>query len=106
MSRKNENVRFKCEHCGYKIYPLTNGSYRNHCPACLYSKHVDNKIGDRASTCEGLMKPMSIKHGKKGYQIIHKCIICGKLKVNKITTNTKQPDFLEKIIELMSSDTP
>jgi hypothetical protein len=24
--------------------PLKRGSYRNHCPACLYSKHVDAVI--------------------------------------------------------------
>ncbi|WDF05905.1 RNHCP domain-containing protein [Shouchella hunanensis] len=34
-----------------------NGSYRNHCPFCLYSKHQDIIPGDRASTCGGLMEP-------------------------------------------------
>ena len=39
MSRATENTQFTCEHCGMVVEPLENGSYRNHCPSCLYSKH-------------------------------------------------------------------
>jgi hypothetical protein len=39
------------------VLPLSTGSYRNHCPACLWSKHVDVQPGDRAATCRGLMRP-------------------------------------------------
>ena len=31
---------FICENCGRKVEPL-GYSCRNHCPYCLYSKHVD-----------------------------------------------------------------
>ena len=103
MSRKRENVGFKCENCRELILPLNNGSYRNHCPYCLYSKHVDNKPGDRSNICQGLMRPISIKvNSKKGMQIVHKCLLCGEVKVNKVAEQSVQPDNFTKILELMS----
>ncbi|GAA0374577.1 RNHCP domain-containing protein [Bacillus horti] len=93
MSKKAENNGFMCEHCGAVILPLTNGSYRNHCPECLYSKHMDEDPGDRQSTCKGLMKPIDlIIHSKKGYQIIHQCLQCGAIRRNKIAQDTVQSD--------------
>lgn len=89
MSKKTENNAFTCIHCGREVLPLTNGSYRNHCPHCLFSLHVDNIPGDRASDCGGSMKPIDvIYHSKKGYQIRHKCMRCGFERVNKIAENT------------------
>lgn len=37
---------FICEHCGQHV-PKLGYSCRNHCPYCLYSKHVDVNPGDR-----------------------------------------------------------
>ena len=37
MSRNTENRGFCCEHCQQMVLPVTNGSYRNHCPFCLRS---------------------------------------------------------------------
>ena len=42
VSRKTENTGFICVHCSAEVNPLTNGSYRNHCPYCLYSVHIDD----------------------------------------------------------------
>ena len=66
---------FTCENCGTDAEPLEHGTYRNHCPRCLCSKHVDEKgPGDRESTCKGLMKPVSIDYrSKKGWMIVHQC---------------------------------
>ena len=84
MSRKTENTGFTCAHCGADVPPLTNGSYRNHCPGCLYSLHVDDVPGDRASGCFGLMKPVGFhNHSKKGWQIVHQCQKCEMRKVNR-----------------------
>ena len=71
---------FTCEHCGKEVEELTTGSYRNHCPFCLWSKHVDRDgPGDRASECRGTMKPVSLdQRGKKGWMINHVCVECGK----------------------------
>lgn len=76
--------QFICEHCDYEVQPLQHGTCRSHCPKCLYSKHVDNDPGDRASDCLGLMQPASIdQSGKKGFIIIHRCEKCGVVKRNK-----------------------
>lgn len=102
MSRKKENTGFVCENCGQIVLSLNNGSYRNHCPFCLYSKHVDNKPGDRQSICKGLMKPIGIKiSSKKGIQIVHECIKCGMRKINKIAEHDVQADNVEEIIKMM-----
>ena len=37
---------FVCENCGKEVKKL-GYSCRNHCPECLYSKHVDKNPGDR-----------------------------------------------------------
>jgi DNA-directed RNA polymerase subunit RPC12/RpoP len=102
MSRKEENTGFICENCGSKVKPLSNGSYRNHCPYCLYSKHVDQKPGDRAERCGGLMIPAGLVYKSgKGYQIIHRCLNCGQESVNKVAGGTIQPDAIEAINNLM-----
>ncbi|MDP5273924.1 RNHCP domain-containing protein [Chengkuizengella axinellae] len=102
MSRKKENTSFSCGHCLSFVHPLSNGSFRNHCPVCLYSKHVDEKPGDRNSKCKGLMKPIGIRHNsRKGLQIIHQCTICNVEKVNKIAEFDHQSDNINAIIKLM-----
>jgi len=76
---------FACAHCGYTVLPLGRGSYRNHCPWCLYSRHVDDEgPGDRNSDCEGLMEPMGLdRDGKKGFVIVHRCVKCRVERKNK-----------------------
>ncbi len=71
---------FTCEHCGEDVKPLETGSYRNHCPKCLWSKHVDKDgPGDRKSECKGLMKPVGLDYRKKkGWMIVHQCTECRK----------------------------
>lgn len=103
MSREQENRGFTCEYCGKQVEPLSNGSYRNHCPFCLYSKHVDIIPGDRAQACDGLMEPIRIRHhSNKGYQIIHKCLRCGEIKVNRVAQDTIQPDDFDVLVKLNS----
>ena len=101
MSRKNQNQSFTCVHCSQLILPLTNGSFRNHCPFCLYSLHVDHTPGDRKHECKGIMFPTGLKYSKhKGLQIIHRCLLCQEIKVNKIAEYTVQPDSIEELIKL------
>ncbi len=72
---------FICGHCGKEI---KGDGYTNHCPHCLWSKHVDINPGDRAQSCRGMMKPIRIEtEGKKGMIIIHRCEKCGYEKRNK-----------------------
>lgn len=98
MTRHTENTGFICLNCNKKIKKLTNGSYRNHCPFCLYSLHVDNHPGDRENPCRGLMKPIGLAYkSKKGWQLIHCCLTCGGQVVNKVAIDTIQPDELQKV---------
>ncbi|MBU0667712.1 RNHCP domain-containing protein [Patescibacteria group bacterium] len=71
---------------------------RNHCRACLWSKHVDESVpGDRNSVCNGMMYPMAVTtSGKKGLQIVHECAKCKARKLNKVA----QDDNMELITKL------
>jgi hypothetical protein len=101
MSKKEENVPFICIACEKYVMPLQNGSYRNHCPFCLMSIHVDNTPGDRKSECNGLMIPYKLVYkGSKGWQIVHKCKQCSHEKANKIAVDDSQEDNWELIIRL------
>lgn len=66
---------FNCAHCGAVV---RGNGYTNHCPTCLWSRHVDNAPGDRAATCHGMMRPISAQPMGDGFVIIHKCEKCGK----------------------------
>ena len=90
---------FICEHCGNTVEPLGRGTYRDHCPACLYSKHVDRDgPGDRLSSCLGLFKPSAIdQDGKKGFVIVSKCLKCGKVSRNRAAPDDDLIGFTERI---------
>ncbi len=94
FTRRIEN--FTCAHCGADV--LGNG-YTNHCPKCLWSKHVDNNPGDRQSTCGGMMKPIAVAPDKDGYIITHKCEKCGKT----IKQHTAENDDIDTIIAISSN---
>ncbi|GAA4828793.1 RNHCP domain-containing protein [Garicola koreensis] len=84
-SRSTQNTGFDCMHCGRPIPSQPGGSYRNHCPRCLWSKHVDITPGDRAANCGGAMRPVGVDHsGKKGYLLIHRCTVCGAQDRNRL----------------------
>lgn len=68
---------FKCEKCGFKVERL-GYSCRDHCPNCLYSKHVDKNPGDRKNKCQGLLKPIEMEKYKDTYKIVYQCEKCGK----------------------------
>lgn len=102
MSRASENQSFTCAHCGQKVNLLTNGSYRNHCPRCLWSLHVDNQPGDRQSNCGALMSPVELAHptGKK-LAVVHRCGACGQQSTNRLALDdAQQPDSYEAIARL------
>jgi DNA-directed RNA polymerase subunit RPC12/RpoP len=99
--KDSQNTGFVCWNCGIDVVPLTNGSYRNHCPACLYSRHVDIEPGDRASDCGGLMMPIGLRSAsKKGWQVVHRCLRCRQERANRIAAGTVQPDDLDIVIAL------
>jgi len=72
---------FTCEKCGLEV---AGSGYTNHCPECLWSKHVDVNPGDRAEGCGGLMEPVGVEESGGSYTIIHKCAKCGFERKNKV----------------------
>ncbi len=66
---------FVCDNCGKMVNKL-NYTARDHCPFCLYSKHVDINPGDRLNKCRGLLKPIDIEKYKDSYKIIYECTKC------------------------------
>ena len=106
MGRSTENTGFTCARCGREVRPQADGSYRNHCPYCLYSKHVDVSPGDRQSDCGGLMTPVELRQSRKGFQIVHRCLRCGEVRLNRVAGGRAQPDDIEAIVALMRRHAP
>lgn len=93
FTMRDEN--FICEHCGKEVQKL-NYTARDHCPYCLFSKHVDINPGDRENNCLGLLKPIGIEKFKHTYKIIYRCQKCGELHKNIMAND----DNMDLIIEL------
>ena len=96
MEKKNfikNKEDFICDNCGHKVIGT---GYTNHCPKCLYSKHVDNTPGDRANKCGGLMAPVGVTYKGGEYSLSHKCVKCKAVKNNKVDSE----DDFNKVIEL------
>jgi hypothetical protein len=87
---------FVCRYCGRLVTPNPTGTeHRNHCPWCLYSLHLDDFLGDRASYCGGIMEPVAISVRKsKEWVIIHRCRECGVLKENRIAGDDNEMALL------------
>ncbi len=88
---------FVCEKCGFEV--VGNG-YTNHCPECLWSKHVDVNPGDRKEDCGGLMQPVRIEKKGKDYTIIHRCVRCGVEKPNKAV----KEDNFQMIVQIAAEN--
>ena len=101
FTAQGTNNAFICAHCHEQVPPLQNGSYRNHCPYCLHSLHVDVFPGDRANDCHGLLVPVGADHtGKKGWIIVYRCKRCGELRRNKAALDDATPDDFGRLVAL------
>lgn len=86
---------FTCEWCNKEVNRL-NYSARDHCPYCLFSKHVDINPGDRMNNCKGLLEPIDIEKFKHTYKIIYRCQKCEQTHKNIMADD----DDINKIIEI------
>lgn len=102
MRKQSERLGkgFKCNNCsGWVSTSESIGTHhRNHCPSCLWSKHVDfEKAGDRKALCGAGMKPIGLTFKQAGIDkyggarqgelmVIHQCTNrdCGKISINRI----------------------
>jgi len=100
---------FKCGYCGNFVsaaHVLSGVNNRNHCPYCLWSRHLDLFVaGDRLSACKGQMKPigLTMKRSRNKYQIksrgelmlIHECVDCRSLSINRIAADDDSDSVME-----------
>jgi rubrerythrin len=94
--RFKRNVEdFKCERCEFEV---KGTGYTDHCPNCLYSKHVDINPGDRLSKCKGLMKPVRTESNRVEFVIYYKCSKCG----FRHRVHASKEDNKELLIELLA----
>ena len=85
---------FVCENCGEKV---VGDGYTDHCPTCLWGKHVDEETpGDRESGCKGLMRPMYAFMKNNEQKIHYKCQRCN----HEFDVRTAKNDGKERIFEL------
>lgn len=85
---------FLCENCQKEVKPLLYSS-RDHCPYCLYSKHVDINPGDRNNPCHGLLKPVGIEKYKDTYKIIYQCVKCNQFHKNIIAKDDNMNEIIK-----------
>ena len=83
MKRRCEKI-FRCIHCQKDIGNQALGTrFRNHCPYCLWSKHLDTLPGDRKAGCGGAMTPIGLTFKAAGKEkigelmVVHLCQKCG-----------------------------
>jgi rubrerythrin len=91
FERRKED--FVCEKCGF----FTKGDgFTDHCPRCLFSKHVDINPGDRMSSCNGIMEPIGVEKKGENYFIYYRCLACNyKHRVKKA-----KEDSFEEVIKI------
>ena len=87
---------FKCENCAASV---KGSGYTNHCPQCLWSKHVDIMPGDRAEICQGMMRPTSLQGSTPLYRIVQVCEKCHLTR----TINATDNDSPEALLSLASA---
>lgn len=98
MKRFTKRIEdFTCAHCGAHV---SGNGYTNHCPKCLYSRHVDDTPGDRASECGGMMAPIGVEKSGDDFIITHRCEKCGKT----IRQHASDTDDMDAIIAISSDN--
>ncbi len=71
---------FACGNCGAAV---RGNGYTNHCPRCLWSRHVDVDPGDRAADCGALMRPVGVLFEGGEHVLLHECQRCGHRRRNR-----------------------
>ena len=102
-----ESADFRCAHCGAIVTRdvfFSGVINRNHCPHCLWSRHVDwQRAGDRMSACKGKMRPvgLALKRERNKYAadsgellLIHACEECGQVSANRIAADDRAEELL------------
>jgi hypothetical protein len=92
---------YRCDFCQkwVSINQSMGTAHRNHCPNCLWSKHLDlEKPGDRKSGCRAAMEPIGLTFKQEGWDkygkpkqgelmVVHRCLTCFKISINRIAAD-------------------
>ncbi len=109
--REHDHGGFACSHCnGWAPINEHIGTHnRNHCPHCLWSKHLDEeKLGDRKSDCHSGMEPLALTFKEEGsdryggershrigeLMLVHECVADGQLRINRIASDDNTDQLL------------
>lgn len=108
MSRPGAFGDFRCAHCHNMVssaHWLSGVNNRNHCPYCLWSRHLDlYSAGDRLSACKAPMQPVALttKRGRNKYghgggelMLVHLCTDCRDVSINRIAADDDAGTLLE-----------
>lgn len=107
LLKQSRAENFRCQHCGFDVPMQAVGStQRNHCPRCLWSRHVDEEVGDRRSTCLASMEPiaLSLKANGGELMLVHRCCGCGKVGRNRLSADD-DTKAVEGVFEASLRDT-
>ena len=92
---------FSCGQCGEDVPPLRKTS-RDHCPKCLWSRHVDNIPGDRSEDCQGMQRPVGALLAEGVWRIRYRCELCGKVSQCRSAAEGAAPDEWGALVALAS----
>lgn len=83
--RRHGPSTFRCRHCRLDVSTDAVGTaHRNHCPNCLWSRHLDVTPGDRAAECGSMMEPIAISvRGDGEWVVVHRCSGCETVHLNR-----------------------
>jgi hypothetical protein len=100
LEKNSAENGFMCAQCHGFVYTESGFSgvqNRNHCPYCLWSRHLDLfAAGDRLSACKAMMEPigLTLKATRKKYgpscselMLIHLCVECATISINRIAAD-------------------
>ena len=107
--RVDNNTDFKCRHCSAYVSAssaLAGVANRNHCPYCLWSRHLDLfEAGDRLAACKAPMRPvgLTLKNSRNKYarirsgelMLVHLCTDCERISINRIAADDVRQAILE-----------
>ncbi len=85
-ARRRDDGSFRCGQCRLDVSTRAPGTaHRNHCPNCLWSRHLDDDHpGDRDADCGSLMEPIAITvRGDGEWVLVHRCGGCDEIHLNR-----------------------
>lgn len=111
---------FMCKYCQAYVHTLpvlSRVQNRNHCPYCLWSRHLDQyKAGDRLSACKANMQPigLTVKPNRNKYgsnqpgelMLVHRCNECGMISINRIAADDLEVQLLQVLLNSATLDAP